>query len=199
MDVIRKEVFCSFVKKVFGVPPSDILSEESIEYFNSKIRVVKLSKGEFLQIEGDVSKFWGVVTEGLVRIYYMHGDDEVTEQLVSEGEDFMDYESFLDQVPSRRFIQMVEPTTIYLVNRLECESMCDVNLELRNFFRHMTECLLLHIEKQIHSSIFKTAKERYEHLIEKKPDLILRVPSVYIASYLGVTPETLSRIRSNVK
>ncbi len=200
MDVIRKEIFCTFVERIFkGQTPADILSPDSIELFNSVVRVVKLSKGEYLQIEGDVSKYWGIVSEGLVRVYYMVGEEEVTEQLVMEGEDFMDYESFFDQVPSRRFIQMLEPTTIFLVPRLECEDMCNKVMDLRNFFRRLTERKLLHLKKETRNSIFKSAKERYENLVERKPGLILRVPSVYIASYLGVTPETLSRIRSNVK
>lgn len=199
MDLIGKEAFCKFVEKILGQSPTEVLSHESIETLDNIVRMVKLSKGEYLQLEGNVSKHWGIVAEGLVRVYYMEGDEEITEQLVREGEDFMDYESFLEQTPSRRFIQMIEPTTLFLISRLECEEACANNVELRRLFRRMTECKLLYVKKKTQISIFKSAKERYDNLIERKPDLILRVPSVYIASFLGVTPETLSRIRSNMK
>lgn len=199
MDLIGKEAFSKFVEKILGESPTNVLSPEAINVLDNIVRVVKLSKGEYLQLEGNVSKHWGVVAEGLVRIYYMEGEEEITEQLTREGEDFMDYDSFLDQTPSRRFIQMIEPTTLFLISRLECEEACANNLELRRLFRRMMECKLLYIKKKTQISIFKSAKERYDDLIARKPDLILRVPSVYIASFLGVTPETLSRIRSNMK
>ncbi len=199
MDLIGKEAFCKFIEKILGQEPAKILSPESIETLDAIVRVVKLSKGEYLQLEGNVSKHWGIVAEGLVRVYYMDGEEEITEQLIREGEDFMDYESFLEQTPSRRFIQMVEPTTLFLISRLECEEACANNVELRRLFRRMTECKLLYVKKKAQTAIFKSAKERYDDLIARKPDLILRVPSVYIASFLGVTPETLSRIRSNMK
>ncbi len=199
MDLIGKEAFCKFVEKILGESPLNVLSPEAIGILDSIVRVVKLSKGEYLQLEGNVSKHWGIVAEGLVRIYYMEGEEEITEQLIRENEDFMDYDSFLDQTPSRRFIQMIEPTTLFLISRLECEEASANNLELRRLFRRMMECKLLYVKRKTQQSIFKSAKERYDDLIARKPDLILRVPSVYIASFLGVTPETLSRIRSNVK
>lgn len=199
MDLIGKEAFCKFVEKILGESPLKVLSPEAIGILDSIVRVVKLSKGEYLQLEGNVSKHWGIVAEGLVRVYYMEGEEEITEQLIRENEDFMDYDSFLDQTPSRRFIQMIEPTTLFLISRLECEEACANNLELRRLFRRMMECKLLYVMRKTQQSIFKSAKERYDDLIARKPDLILRVPSVYIASFLGVTPETLSRIRSNVK
>lgn len=199
MDLIGKEAFCKFVEKILGESPLKVLSPEAIGILDSIVRVVKLSKGEYLQLEGNVSKHWGIVAEGLVRVYYMEGEEEITEQLIRENEDFMDYDSFLDQTPSRRFIQMIEPTTLFLISRLECEEACANNLELRRLFRRMMECKLLYVKRKTQQSIFKSAKERYDDLIARKPDLILRVPSVYIASFLGVTPETLSRIRSNVK
>ena len=67
------------------------------------------------------------------------------------------------------------------------------------FFRKLTERVLLLEKKRIKETIFKSAKERYETLLAEKPNLVLRVPSIYIASYLGITPETLSRIKTKMK
>lgn len=199
MESLDKVFFYGFLNKVLGEKVDVNLSEESKELIKSHARIIRLNKGEFLQIEGDVSRYWGYVSEGLVRIYYLQHDKEITEQLSHEGDGFLDYESFFSQSPSRRFIQMLEPTTLYLFPRLECEDLCSKSPEIRRYFRLLTEVVLLLKKKRIQQTIFKSAKERYQILLEEKPNLVLRVPSIYVASYLGITPETLSRIRSTVK
>ena len=199
MERLDKVFFYGFLNKVLGEKVDVNLSEESKELIKSHARIIRLNKGEFLQIEGDVSRYWGYVSEGLVRIYYLQHDKEITEQLSHEGDGFLDYESFFSQSPSRRFIQMLEPTTLYLFPRLECEDLCNKSPEIRRYFRLLTEVVLLLKKKRIQQTIFKSAKERYQILLEEKPNLVLRVPSIYVASYLGITPETLSRIRSTVK
>ncbi len=199
MDVVEKNNFTGFLKKIYGENIESELSAESIELLKSKTRVIRLNKGEYLQIEGDVCKYWGFVSEGLVRMYYLNQDEEVTEQLAHDGDVFLDYESFFNQSPSRHFVQMLEPTTLYLFPHLECEEMCKNNREINLFFRKLTENLFLLQKKRIKDTIFKPAKVRYETLIAEKPNLVLRVPSIYIASYLGITPETLSRIKTKMK
>ena len=199
MESLDKVFFYNFLTKEMGDNIDVDLSDESKELIRSHTRIIRLNKGEFLQIEGDVSRYWGYVSEGLVRVYYLQYDKEITEQLAHEGDGFLDYESFFNQSPSRRFIQMLEPTTLYLFPRLECEELCNKNMEIRRFFRSMTELVLLLKKKRIQNTIFKSAKERYQILLDEKPNLVLRVPSIYVASYLGITPETLSRIRSTVK
>lgn len=94
---------------------------------------------------------------------------------------------------------MLEPTTLYLFPQLECEDLCDNNMEIKLFFRKLTERTLLLQKKRIKETIFRSAKERYEILLTENPNLVLRVPSIYIASYLGITPETLSRIKTKMK
>lgn len=165
----------------------------------AKTRVIRLSKGEYLQIEGDVCKYWGYVSEGLVRMYYLNQEEEITSQLAHDGDMFLDYESYFNQSPSRNFIQMLEPSTLYLFPHLECEELRKNNREINLFFRKLTEKLFLLKKKRITDTIFKPAKVRYETLIAEKPNLVLRVPSIYIASYLGITPETLSRIKTKMK
>lgn len=199
MDVVEKNNFTDFLKRIYGENVEKELSAEAIELLKSKTRVIRLNKGEYLQIEGDVCKYWGFVSEGLVRMYYLSQEEEVTEQLAHDGDGFLDYESFFNQSPSRHFIQMLEPTTLYLFPHLECEELSKSNKEINLFFRKLTENVFLLQKKRIKDTIFKPAKVRYETLIAEKPNLVLRVPSIYIASYLGITPETLSRIKTKMK
>lgn len=199
MDSVEFSIFEDFAKQIFGEEQDLGLSQESKEYIVSRVRIIKLNKGEYLQIEGDVSKFWGYVIKGLVRVYYNHHEEEVTELLAIDGDDFLDVESYFDQKPSTRYIQMLEPTTLYVFRKMDFDEAVSSNLEIRRFFRIATERILLRKKKRTEESIFKSAKERYESLMEKKSSLVLRTPSNIIASYLGITPETLSRIKSKTK
>ncbi len=196
MDSVEFSIFEDFAKQIFGEDQELGLSQESKEYIINRARIIKLEKGEYLQIEGDVSKFWGYVIKGLVRVYYQQHEEEVTEILAIDGDDFMDVESYFDQKPSTRYIQMMEPTTLYVFRKMDFDEAVSSNMEIRRFFRIATEKILLRKKKRIEESIFKSAKERYETLMEKKSNLLLRTPSNVIASYLGITPETLSRIKS---
>ena len=108
----------------------------------------------------------------------------------------LDCESFFKQTPSDRYVQMLEPTTLYLFRRLENEEISSDNYEIRRFLRYLIEKTLINKKERILDSIFKPAKVRYNKLLEERPGLVLRTPSNIIASYLGVTPETLSRIKA---
>lgn len=199
MDSVEFSIFDQFAKQIFGEEQDLGLSQESKEYIVNRARIIKLEKGEYLQIEGDISKLWGYVIKGLVRIYYNHREEEVTEILAIDGDDFMDVESYFDQKPSTRYIQMMEPTTLYVFRKMDFDEAVTSNLEIRRFFRIATEKILLRKKKRTEESIFKSAKERYDTLMEQKPNLLLRTPSNVVASYLGITPETLSRIKSKTK
>lgn len=196
MGSVETRVFDEFVKKLFGDNFDSGLSPESKVKMMNRGQIVKMEKGEYLQIEGDVSKAWGYICKGLVRVYYMRDKEEVTEQLSAEGEGFLDCESFFKQTPSKRYVQMLEPTTLYLFNKLDNEEITSDNYEIRRFTRCLIEKALLDTKKRILNSIFKSAKERYTTLLEEKPSLVLRTPSNIVASYIGITPETLSRIKS---
>lgn len=196
MENVEHNIFGELVNNIFGEGYELPLSDESKKLIVSKARIIKLNKGEYLQIEGDVSKIWGYVIKGLVRIYYMRHEEEFTEKLAIDGDDFMDFESFYDQKPSIRYIQMLEPTTLVIFQRNDFQEIMKERYDIGNFFRLTTELMLLRLKKRSDESIFNTAKERYEHLMAAKPNLVLRTPSNIIASYLGITPETLSRIKS---
>ena len=199
MESVEESILNEFIKNVFGENFDCGLSPESKRAMAQRLRIVKMDKGEFLQIEGDVCKTWGYVCKGLVRVYYMHNGEEITEQLSMDGEGVFDYESFFKQTPTTRYIQMLEPTTICLFRRLERVEVSTDNHEIRRFFRYLTEMIPLRQKKRILDSIFKSAKERYDIMLEEDPGLILRTPSNIIASYLGITPETLSRIKAKSK
>lgn len=186
------ERICKCFSELRDVP----MSEETIQQFDAKTRVIQLNKGEYLQLEGDVSRFLGIVDSGLIRIFYRKVGEEMTEYLACENEIFYDCESFFRQTPSKRYIQMLEPTVLYLMTKEDLNEMCKTNKEVRIFFRCLTEQLLRKMKRKTINCVFENAKARYDNLINENSEYVLRVPSIFVASYLGVTPETLSRIRS---
>lgn len=191
--------FYERIFKCFNELPAMVLSEDSVKLLNSKTRVIQLNKGEYLQLEGDVSRFLGIVDTGLIRIFYRKAGEEMTEYLASEDEIFYDCESFFRQTPSKRYIQMLEPSVLYLCTKTDLDELCKQNKEIRIFYRNLTEQLLRKKKQKTLDCIFEPAKVRYDNLINRNSEYVLRVPSIFVASYLGVTPETLSRIRSKVK
>ncbi|MCR5497966.1 MAG: cyclic nucleotide-binding domain-containing protein [Paludibacteraceae bacterium] len=196
MRSVESSVFDEFVKKTFGEGFDCGLSPESREKMMRRGQIVSLEKGEFLQVKGDISRSWGYVCKGLVRVYYERNDEEITEELSEDGDGFFDCESLFMQTPSNRFVQMLEPTTLCLFRRMDSEEFTSDSYEIRRFQRYLIEKALINKKKRILDSIFNSAKERYRILLEERPSLVLRTPSNIIASYLGVTPETLSRIKA---
>lgn len=179
--------------------PLPALSAGAAKLLNEKARTIQLNKGEYLQLEGDVSRFIGVVDNGLIRIFYRKAGEECTEFIASENNVFYDPESLFHRIPSKRYIQMLEPTVLVLITKADLDELCELNKEIRILYRYMTEQILRRLKKKTLECIFEPAKVRYDNFVKNNPDYVVRVPSLFVASYLGVTPETLSRIRTKVR
>lgn len=198
--IFMEKNFYAYLEKYHGNLVENIrLNEDSIERLNDCSRIIKLTRGEMLQMEGEVSKIWGFVTQGLVRTYYKKGDTEVTEKLSHEGDNFIDYESFFRKTISNRNIQTIEPSVIFMFKYNELERICDEDKEIKKLFRRLKNENLIKVKERLDDSVFESAKLKFMTLLEKTPQYVLRVPSIFIASYLGITPETLSRIRAKMR
>ena len=173
------------------------MTHEELDVLESILVPMRFQKGEFILKEGEVCTNIYYVVKGLVRQFYIKNDKELTEYMAVENTIFMSIESLFKEEPTRQQIQALEPTILYALpkNLLEREAVRNVNIQM--LYRKILEESL--IISHIHADMlrFESAQERYAKLVKRSPQLVLRAPLVYIASYLQMTPETLSRVRTS--
>jgi len=172
------------------------LSEKAIEDLYSILQVFDLKKHQFFLREGQVCNYWGYIAQGLMRVYYYKKGKEITEFFAAEGDYFSSLESYFKRTPSILIQEALEPTIVYAFEYDELEKLCRKNSEVEHFFRKNLENFLVFSQRRLDSLQFELAQVRYEKMAKNFPHIILRAPSIYIASYLGITPETLSRVRA---
>lgn len=174
------------------------MTHEELDVLESLLVPIKYGKGEIILQEGEVCRNISYIERGLIRQFYFKNGKEMTEHLGVERTIFMCIESLFKEEPTRLQVEALEPTLVYALPkaRLEAAAMRNVNIQM--LYRKILEESL--IQSQIHADLvrFESAPNRYKRLCELNPQVVLRAPLTYIANYLQMTPETLSRIRSGV-
>lgn len=156
----------------------------------------EVEKGELLLKEGEVSRNIVIVGKGMIRqFYYKHGKD-ITEHFSYEGCIVMCLESLLRQEPTRLMMEALEDGVVYLIPLHKLQLKTEVSWEVNLFYRKMLEFSLIVSQVKADSWRFETAHERYQRLLREHPQIVQRAPMAHIASYLLMTPETLSRVRA---
>jgi CRP-like cAMP-binding protein len=173
-----------------------LLSEESLHALQAIKQVFHLKKYQYFLRENEVCNYWGYVDSGLLRIFYYKDNRDITEYFMPEGAKFSSLESYFKRIPSHLIIEALEPSSVFAFHYDDFEKLCKENFEIEKYFRKSLEESLIVSQHRLDSLQFETAQEKYDNFIKNFPQLILQVPSVYIASYLGITPETLSRVRA---
>ncbi len=173
------------------------LSLMGIEALSQLLRPLKVQKGDVLLEEGDVCRAMYYVDRGLVRQYYYKAGKDVTEHFSLEGHICFCIESFLEQEPSRIIVEALENSIIYAIPYEALHVSMLQNHEIELLYRKILEHALISSQVHADSQRFENAKERYERLLATTPEIVLRAPMLHIASFLQMTPETLSRVRSS--
>lgn len=171
------------------------LTPPAINVLASILVPLKFQKGETILEEGKVCRALYFVDKGMVRQYYYKNKKDVTEHFSFEGRIVFCIESFLKQEPSRLIVEALENTQLYAIPRDELFNLMVRNQELEMLYRKILEHVAISSQEHADSQRFENAAERYERLLREKPEIILRAPMVHIASFLQMTPETLSRVR----
>lgn len=173
------------------------MTHDELDILESIIVPQKYAKGEMILKEGEICRQFLYIDKGLVRQFYFKHGKEVTEHLGQEHTIVMCIESLFKEEPTKLQVEALEPTTVYALPKADLERVAMHNVNIQILYRKMLEESL--IVSQIHADLvrFETAQDRYKKLCKLCPQVVLRAPLVYIASYLQMTPETLSRVRAS--
>ena len=173
------------------------MTHEELDVLESILVPRKYTKGEMILQEGEVCENIYYVDKELVRQFYYKNEKELTEHIGADGEMFMCIESLFKEEPTKLQVQAIETSMIYLIPKHRLEQVALHNVNIQILYRKILEESL--IISQVHADLlrFETAQNRYLRLCKLKPQVVLRAPLVYIASYLQMTPETLSRVRAS--
>jgi CRP-like cAMP-binding protein len=173
------------------------LTDQEFELIESVIVFKKLRKRQYFLQEGDVCRFSAFVCKGLLRYYYVDKKgQEYTMQFAPENYWTSDRESMASGMPSKYNIDAIEDSEILLLKKEDFEMIRKTIPAFNDFVNETLKKNVIILQERIHVSISLSAEEKYSNFISKYPAINNRVPLHMIASYLGVSAETLSRVRS---
>ncbi len=181
-----------------SISPFVKLSAESREALLSLMKKGSLPKGHVLVHCGDICRNVYYVEKGLVRTFYLKDGKEVTERFKAENSFTCSMSGYVTNTPDGRQIELLEPSVIWSMPYTELEKLYDRYHEVERLGRYLITQEMVEIHHRLSELQFMPAQERYSKLIETDPSLLQRVPLGLISSYLGITQETLSRIRAKV-
>jgi len=145
--------------------------------------------------EGELADKTYFIVEGCARAYYLKDGKDITDWFAFEGDFISAINSFFMGIPSPHFIEIMEPSTLFEFSREQVLLLSDKYHDFDRLGRMIVTKTMLQLQQRIVSIQFETAQQKYENLLAIRPDITQRVPLTHIASFLGITLETLSRIR----
>lgn len=175
------------------------LNEDSLTSFLSLLQKVEYPKGHLLIKSGKIERNVYFLETGIARAFLNKEDREITFWFGAESDVLLSYNSLFLGLPGYESIELLEDSTLYTISNEVLQNLYSNNLEIANWGRILVESELIKTEERFISRQFKTATERYEDFISSYPNVLQRVNLGHIASYLGISQVTLSRIRAEIK
>jgi len=175
------------------------LNNEDEKQFISIIRETRVKKRQFIVQPGFICSHQTYVVRGAFRSYFVNDEGiDHTIQFAIDDWFISDFNSYISQTPASLFIEAIEDSIIHQIEYNEVEQLCTKNQKFEHFFRVVAQKSFAFSQRRVLSNLNKTAEERYLEFQSMYPDIVLRVPQYALASYLGMTPEFLSKIRKKI-
>ena len=168
------------------------MTHDELDLLESILVPMKFAKNEKILDEGEVCEYIYWIAKGLVRQFYYKNGKEMTEYMATENHICMCIESLFNEEPTH----LKEPTIIFALPKKQLEAVAMKSVNIQILYRKILEESLILSQIRADMLRFESAIDRYQKLVKRSPQLVMRAPLVYIASYLQMTPETLSRVRT---
>lgn len=159
---------------------------------------ITLSKNEYLLKERQICRHLYFLEKGALRGFYLLDGKEITHWFAFENDFVTSFHSFITNEPAVENIQLMEGSILFAISKEQLTKLFNEHHEIERLVRIVYEKYYIRLEERYVNAQFKTAKELYENLLQQRPHILERVPLGYIASYLGISQETLSRIRNKL-
>jgi len=165
----------------------DLIKASKILTLEKEINIVK---------EGQFADKTYLTVSGSLRAFYLKNGKDITDWFAFENEFITSINSFFLNIPSPHYIETLEPSTLLEISREDITLLSDKYIEFDRLGKLIITKTMLQLQQRIVSIQFETAQQKYDNLLKIRPEITQRVPLTHIASYLGITLETLSRIRN---
>lgn len=187
------ETLLKFLNSVHPMSPG------LIDHLSSILKKKDLGKKDYLLKAGHISQSIYFITKGLVRLFYLNGDSEISTWFLKEGDVVISVKSFFLQKVSKESIQALEETEAWYISYKDLLDTINRFPEFLMIAWLLTQKYYILSEQKQEPLRMARAPDRYHYLLENFPDLILRIPAKYLASYLGINETTLSKIKKPKK
>jgi len=175
------------------------LTHAEEDAFRSIVQTKRVKRKQFIVEPGLVCRHQTYVVQGALRSYFVtHEGVEHTIQFAIEDWFISDFNSYIHQSPASLFVEALEDTTVQQIAFTDVEPLCEVHPVFERFFRLVAQKAFAFAQRRVLSNLEKTAEERYLEFHTMYPSIVQRVPQYALASYLGMSPEFLSKIRKRI-
>ncbi|RYG06512.1 MAG: Crp/Fnr family transcriptional regulator [Chitinophagaceae bacterium] len=172
------------------------LTDAQLDVLDTKLIVRQVKKGEYIVRAGEVSRFVSFMNYGLAHLFYRIDDGkDISVAFFRDGDYIAEYESFLTRAPAQLSIEALADTEIVDLGYDDMQALYRDHDAFQEFGRRISECLFINLNQRNTALLSLSPEDRYRHMIASQPALMQLVPQYMLASYIGVTPEHLSRIR----
>ncbi|WP_316830312.1 Crp/Fnr family transcriptional regulator [Pedobacter aquatilis] len=172
------------------------LSNEALKLLEERFTAQNYLKGTVLIEAEKTEPFFYIIEKGIARAYSEGLNQQITFWFGQTGDILFSYNSYINNKPGYESIELLEDALLYRIKIADLHNLYSNNTELANWGRKIAEAELIKTEKRLIDRLFRTAAERYQDFATQSPDILKKVALKHIASYLGVTQVTLSRIRA---